>query len=73
MKKFTINLFEPHIKQIIEALQKTDIDMRLIDFITVQVSMQKTSDELTRLNISYDKALSHYESSQQVQHTRHHA
>ena len=74
MKKYTINLFEPHIKTIMEALEKHSVDPRLQDFIMLQVDMQKKSDELARLNISYDKAYSHYENQiQNVQQMRHHA
>lgn len=61
MKKYQVNLFEPHIKMILEALQRNEIDSRLVDFILVQTKMQDLSRESDQLQRAYDKHLSSYE------------
>lgn len=65
MRKYQLNLFEPHIKMILEALQRNEIDSRLVDFIVVQTKLQDLSRESDQLQRAYDKHLSSYESKQQ--------
>lgn len=63
-KKYQINLFSDHIDYIVTLLEKERADLTLIDFINVQKMMQDKNDELTRLNLAYDKTLTRYEGTQ---------
>lgn len=60
-KKYNLVLFEKHIKEIQNALEKTQSSIRLIDFIAVQVSLQDINLESERLNNIFDKYNSEYE------------
>lgn len=64
-KKYQINLFSDHIDYIVTLLEKERADLTLIDFINVQKMMQDKNDELTRLNLAYDKTMARYEGIQE--------
>jgi hypothetical protein len=65
MKKYQLNLFEPHIKLVMEALEKHCVDVRIMDFIMIQIDMQNKNEELSKLHLAYEKHLSAYEPRQQ--------
>ena len=68
-KKYQINLFSDHIDLIVNLLEQSHADLTLLDFINTQKLMQDKNDELSRLNLAYDKIMVRYEGAQQgVQH-----
>lgn len=68
-KKYQINLFSDHIDLIINLLEQNHADLTLIDFINTQKIMHDKNDELSRLNLAYDKILVRYEGQQTgIQH-----
>lgn len=68
-KKYQINLFSDHIDLIVNLLEQSHADLTLLDFINTQKLMQDKNDELSRLNLAYDKTLARYEGQQTgIQH-----
>lgn len=63
-KKYQINLFSDHIDLIVNLLEQSHADLTLLDFINTQKLMQDKNDELSRLNLAYDKIMVRYEGQQ---------
>lgn len=60
IKKYQVNIFEPHVDRIVKALQR-DQQQDIVEYLLAQIHMQKALHELEQCNKTVELLTDNYE------------